>query len=251
METIGILAFIVSLFAFFRAESAQTKVYTLKKELEQALGKQKEEEGRVGASSPLVGSLVEKPMPQTQTQKSPALEEKENAFISWLKEDWLIKLGGVLVFMGLMFFLSVALAVMGPQGKVAVGYLLAFSFMGFGFWWTTKHLKVGMSLNLLGSVLAIFTTYVARLPDYDLFSPTTAGAFIFALSAYIAFCSYRFSLPSVAHIGLVVAGIVPVLADSGSHNWVGLFSYLMIVAQRSVSSFLFSPILHRRSVPRD
>ena len=229
METIGILAFIVSLFAFFRAESAQTKIYTLKKELEESLKKQNPSvlSSEVDASEK-EPQFSKKPMPHTAQEISH--EPTENAFIVWLKEDWLIKLGGILVFMGLMFFLSVALAVMGPQGKVAVGYLLAFSFMGFGFWWAAKNLKVGMSLNLLGGVLAIFTTYVARLPDYNLFSPTTAGAFIFALSAYIAFCAYKFLIPSMAHIGLVVAGLVPILANSGSHNWVGLFSYLMIVA---------------------
>ena len=48
--------------------------------------------------------------------KEPVIEAKESAFVTWLKEDWLLKLGGVLVLMGVLFFLSVAYRSVGPEG---------------------------------------------------------------------------------------------------------------------------------------
>jgi hypothetical protein len=61
-----------------------------------------------------------------------------------------------------------------------------------------------------------------------------ASALIFAISAFIAYSAYVFNIAAVAHVGLVAAGLVPVLAQSGTENWIGLFSYLAVIVVSTV-----------------
>lgn len=156
--------------------------------------------------------------------------ERDSAFTKWLKEDWLMKLGGLLVFSGVMIILSIVYDNIGPIGQISIGLLIGIIFSIFGFYWTTiRNVNAGMTINLIGCVIMITTIYFARTPEFNLFEPIIASIMILLITLYISFCALRFNLQQLAHIGLFVAGILPTLINSDSNNHVSLFIYLTII----------------------
>ncbi len=154
---------------------------------------------------------------------------KKDGFIEWLQRDWLIKLGGVLVITGLLFFLSVAFESMGPQGKVMTGYVIGIGLMIFGFYWAKKYVNGGTGINLIGAIVVIFTTFTARTPAYDILDPYMALALIFVTSAFVALVALVYQKSSVAHVGLVMASIAPLLIQPVQQNFSGDLLYLLVV----------------------
>ncbi|MCX8513833.1 MAG: DUF2339 domain-containing protein [Candidatus Pacebacteria bacterium] len=141
-----------------------------------------------------------------------------------------MKLGGVLVFIGVVIFLGIIFDTVGAIGKVSIGLLFGLSIIIIGLLIARKNLIPGMSINVLGSCIAIFTIYMARTTDFNLFEPITATVLILFIAVYLAFCAYKYKMQSIAHIGLVVANITPILAQSGSNNYLGLFIYLGVIS---------------------
>ncbi len=167
--------------------------------------------------------------PSHQSHSLPQVPVEDSAFIKWLKEDWLLKLGGVLVLMGVIFFLSLAFKVIGPQGKVAVGYLFGVSFMVFGFKYIKKQLIPGSAVHLIGAVIVIITTYVARLPEYNLFNSYIAMLLMFLTSACVALTAYAHNRSELAHVGLMISALVPMLVSTGAPTFFEILTYLLVV----------------------
>lgn len=156
-------------------------------------------------------------------------EYKEPAFITWLKEDWLLKLGGVLVIMGVLFFLSIAFESMGAAGKIAVGYLFGISFMVFGFMYAKKQIVTGSSIHLVGAVIIILSSYVAHQPNFNVFNAYFAMVMMFLTTVCIALTSYMYNRAPLAHVGLFIAGLVPVLTRVSDSTFFEILVYLAVV----------------------
>ncbi len=155
--------------------------------------------------------------------------EAEDEFISWLKRDWLLKLGGVLIILGILFFLSIAFVTMGPVGKITTGYMIGISLMSFGFWWAKKYVNGGTSIHVIGALIVILTTYTARTPSYDLFGAATALVLIFVTSVVVSLVSFVYSRKEVAHLALISAAAAPLLISSDSFSFGELLVYLLVV----------------------
>lgn len=156
-------------------------------------------------------------------------EDNESAFVAWLKEDWLLKLGGVLVIMGVLFFLSLAYTAVGPQGKIAIGYIFGISLMLFGFKYAKKQIIGGSAIHLIGAIVIIITTYLARQPGYNLFDPYFATLLMFLTTVCVALTAYAYGRPQLAHVGLFLAAIVPMLTNTENNSFSQLLLYLGIV----------------------
>ena len=154
---------------------------------------------------------------------------KESAFVAWLKEDWLLKLGGTLVLMGVLFFLSVAYTAVGPQGKISIGYVFGVSLMLFGFRYAKKQIIGGSTIHVIGAVVIMITTYLTRQPEYDLFDPYFAMLLMFLTTVAVALTSYIHERPQLAHVGLFLTGFVPVLTNTAGDNFTEILVYLLIV----------------------
>lgn len=171
------------------------------------------------------------PINQTQNQKLKESEKDtdESEFESWLKRDWLMKLGGLLVILGLLFLLSIAFTGMGPVGKVLTGYVIGVSLMLFGFFWAKKFVYGGTSINIIGAVIILFTTSAARTPSFDLFSPLTGLMLIFATALFMAFTSLVYQKQYIAHIALIAAFLAPILINFHSETFTSLLVYFLVI----------------------
>jgi hypothetical protein len=167
----------------------------------------------------------------TQEEKSveKVEDQKEDAFIAWLKEDWLLKLGGTLVLVGILFLLSVAFTHIGPQGKIMLGYFIGLCLMGFGFWFAKKYLIGGSAIHLVGAIVIIITTYTAQTPAYAMFDGFLAMLLMFLTSAVVSLTAYAYKRPQLAHVALVLASVVPILVIGDSRSFFDTLMYLCVV----------------------
>ena len=82
------------------------------------------------------------------------IPSKPNFIQSFFKENALAKIGGILLFLAVLFFLQLIYTIIGPIGKVMVGFLFGFTIFGIGLFLEKKgHHKE--SRILLGTAILI------------------------------------------------------------------------------------------------
>ncbi|TSC69428.1 MAG: Uncharacterized protein G01um101470_1052, partial [Parcubacteria group bacterium Gr01-1014_70] len=153
-----------------------------------------------------------------------------DTFVEWLKEDWLLKLGALLLLIGFGWLTTYAFLNnwIGPMGRIALGIIAGVLFLLLGWWRIQKYIHQGGIFLVLGSTTILLTIFAAR-EVYGFFTPLSALIVMFLSTAFVAFASVVYNNRSLALASLILAGIAPLLTDSPSHNYVGLFAYLFIV----------------------
>jgi hypothetical protein len=63
---------------------------------------------------------------------------KPNWIVTFFADRPLAKIGGILLFLGALFFLSLIWTAVGPVGKLVLGILFGFSLYGIGVWMDTR-----------------------------------------------------------------------------------------------------------------
>ncbi len=153
--------------------------------------------------------------------------DQSETFSTWLKEDWMLKLGGFFLIIGLGWFLSVTYILIGPMGRIAVGIIAGAVCIVLGYWRIKNYINQGGIFLVLGSTIILLTIFSAR-SLYDFFTPLSALAIMFLSVVLVAIASVKYSSRSLALLSLVLASIVPFLTNAET-NHVGLFTYLFVV----------------------
>lgn len=170
---------------------------------------------------------AKKPTPaylhQTQTPHSSHL-------FDWLKEDWMLKLGALLLLVGFGWLTTYAFLHnwIGPMGRIALGLGAGVVFSLFGWWRIQKYIHQGGIFLVLGSTTILLTMFAAR-EIYQMFTPLSALIIMFLSTASVAFASVKYKSRSLALTSLVLAGIAPLFINEPSSNYIALFSYLFVV----------------------
>lgn len=151
-------------------------------------------------------------------------------FIEWLKEDWLLKLGALLLLIGFGWLATYAFLNnwIGPMGRIALGLIAGVLILFFGWWRVKSYLHQGSIFLVLGSTVILLTIFAAR-EIYNFFTPASALVVMFLSTAFVALASVKYHTRWLALGSLVLAGVAPLLTNSSSANYIGLFSYLLIV----------------------
>jgi len=79
---------------------------------------------------------------------------KPNFFQKFFQENALAKIGGILLFLGVMFLLQLVYTNIGPIGKLFIGFVLGFIIFGIGVWIDKKG-YVKESRILIGTAILI------------------------------------------------------------------------------------------------
>lgn len=161
------------------------------------------------------------------TQTGPTLSDK---FIEWLKEDWLLKLGALLLLIGFGWLTTYAFLNnwIGPMGRIALGIVAGVLFILLGWWRIKKYIHQGGVFLVLGSTTILLTIFAAR-EIYGFFTPLSALIVMFLSTAFVALASVKYNNRILALASLILAGIAPLFTNAPSPDYVGLFSYLFIV----------------------
>jgi uncharacterized membrane protein len=151
-------------------------------------------------------------------------------FIEWLKEDWLLKLGAMLLLIGFGWLATYAFLNnwIGPVGRIVLGIVAGSLFLLLGWWRMKTYVTQGSVFLVLGSTTILLTIFAARTV-YDFFTPLSALAIMFLSTAFVAFASVTYRVRALALLSLALAGIAPLLTKAPTTDYVMLFAYLFVV----------------------
>lgn len=151
-------------------------------------------------------------------------------FVRWIREDWLLKLGALLLLVGFSWLTTYAFLNnwVGPMGRIAIGLIAGAGFITLGWVRIRKFLHQGGVFLVLGSTTVLVATYAAR-EIYDFFTPASALILMFLSTAFVALASVKYNSRVLALSSIILAGIAPLLTNSPTTDNVALFSYLLVV----------------------
>lgn len=184
--------------------------------------------GEYGGAPPIMSPVVAFVAPQ------PKKPDNLETFSVWLKEDWLMKLGGFLFIIGCGWFVSYAFANnwIGPVGRISLGIIAGVLVMILGFWRMLRFPSQGGVFMALGAGMAILSIFAGR-SVYQFFTPASAIVFDFVIAAFVSFASYRFNLRQLALTAQVLAFVAPLLT-AGQTDPIFLFSYLLVISSATL-----------------
>jgi uncharacterized membrane protein len=222
---------IVALVLFLMVLSLRTRVKRLE-DLSGALPRTTPMVAQGGQPTPVVAQATSAPagVPTIPAQSYYGGPSAGDRFIAWLKEDWLLKLGALLLLIGFGWLVSYAFLQnwIGPMGRIALGLCAGAGFLVGGWFHVRKYLQQGSVFLVLGSTVILLTVYAAR-EIYDFFTPLTALGIMFLSSAFVAFSSWVYQRQPLALASIALAGVAPLLTASMSPDYNGLFAYLLVV----------------------
>ena len=151
-------------------------------------------------------------------------------FIEWLKDDWLLKLGAMLILIGFGWFVSYAFLNnwIGPIGRITFGIIAGLAVLLLGWWRIKKFVRQGSIFLVLGAAIILLTIYAAR-EVYDMIHPVVALGVMFLSVVFVALASVKYKSQGLALSGLALAGIAPFLVSNPRPDFTGLFLYLLII----------------------
>ena len=155
---------------------------------------------------------------------------RSEKFIEWLKEDWLLKLGAMLLLIGFGWLTTYAFLNnwIGPMGRIALGIVAGALFILLGWWRIQKYITQGGIFLVLGSTTVLLTIFAARTV-YDFFTPLSALVVMFLSTAFVALASIKYNSRALSLLSLALAGIAPLLTKAPATDHIGLFAYLFVV----------------------
>jgi uncharacterized membrane protein len=166
---------------------------------------------------------------------APSSPPAEDVFVAWLKENWLLKLGALLILLAFGWLVTYAFMNnwIGPAGRITLGLAGGALILSLGFWRMREYVTQGAIFVILGATTILLTTYAARTL-YDFFTPFSALALMFATSFLVSLASGVYNRRPLGVAGIVMAGVAPLLTHSPSPDQVGLFLYLIVVTAAAV-----------------
>ncbi|MFT7184042.1 MAG: putative membrane protein [Oceanicoccus sp.] len=153
-----------------------------------------------------------------------------NKLIVWMKEDFLMKMGSLMILLALTWFVRYSFLNdwIGPVGRVALGMLAGTGILAGGYLAMEKRRVPGQVLIVLGTTALLLTTFAAR-EYYDFFTPGSAlgiMSLVVVLTTVIAIKERALSLAVTSFLGGIVA---PLMTASPSQDYLVLSGYLFLL----------------------
>lgn len=165
-----------------------------------------------------------KPVPATNS--GPVVNKKNEESSGRL----LGKIGIVAVLLGVAFFLKYAFDSqwIGEAGRVMIGVLFGLGFMGTGQYLRKNYVKYS-DLLIGGGSAILYLSVFSAYSFYHLIDGTTAGVFMFLVTALTFAISIVNATITLSLVGIIGAFATPFLVGSGNDDMVVLFTYMIII----------------------
>ncbi len=156
--------------------------------------------------------------------------------IAWAQEDWLMKLGALLLVLGFAWLGTYAFLNnwIGPAGRITIGMVGGAGFLALGWWRTARSVPQGAVLFGLGSSVILVTVLAART-KYGFFTPVSALGIMFVSAAFVSTASAVFRIRSLAIVGLVSGTLAPFMIGAPRQEPLLIFAYLFTIVLASLS----------------
>jgi len=202
--------------------------------LEKKISSEKFDDNKIPIQVPNVNtsSVVVEPLANLNTsiiQEKTYLIPAENKFISWLKDDWILKLGGLLLIIGFGWLTTYAFMNnwIGPVGRITFGILVGVIILCLGSWRIKTYINQGGIFLVLGSTIILLTVFAGH-EMYQLFTPITALLIMFLGIVFVSIMSIKYNTFAVALSSLFLSAFVPLLTGIYVNDF-SLLSYLLVI----------------------
>lgn len=240
------------------AEGKETKIEkTREKPKEIRIDKEKEIKESVKTHADKVKEIieekpkkaVEEPLastPENQPVKVLAVRQKTNRrtlqdrFESFKKrnpdletfigENLISKIGILILVLGISFFVKYAIDQewINEVGRVGIGFLSGAILLGFAHR-LQKNYKAFSSILVSGAIVVFYFVVTYAFKEYQLYSQTVAFVLMIIVTIFSTVISILYNRKELAVLSLIGGFAAPVLASTGSGNYIVLFTYLLIV----------------------
>jgi len=208
-----------------------SNIFSRLRRIEENLGINKSESESAQSSNEVDSSdqMTETvPKPLWPSHDTEAQTEGSDIF-AWIREDWLMKVGALLILIAFGWFVSYAFAQgwIGPVGRISLGLTVGAGVMAFGMYYTSKSKNKGVVTTVLGSTI-ILATLMAGQYIYNFFEPFTTLIVMLVVSMIVAVFSVIEKTKALAFSSLILGLLTPVLV-SADLAAVAVLSYIAAV----------------------
>lgn len=148
-----------------------------------------------------------------------------------IASTWLLRLGVLILVMGIGFFLKYSIDhdFVGPLGRVGMSILAGVGMVAFGTQLLGKKYQP-FGLGMIGAGIAtLYFAAFAAFHFYHLITMVPAFAFMLFITVCAGVLAVRFNSMLVAILGILGGYGTPVMLSTGVVNFVGLFSYELLL----------------------
>jgi uncharacterized membrane protein len=145
---------------------------------------------------------------------------------------WLIRIGVLILVIGIGFFLkySIAKGFIGPVGRVLLTTVTGAALITGGLrLFKGRYGLLGQGLAGAGFATLYFSFFTAHQPDYAIIGTMPAFALMVLVTAVAGVVAVRFNSLLVAILGLLGGYGTPLMISTGNASVVGLFSYVLML----------------------
>lgn len=188
-------------------------------------------QGTEVVSLPISGSSSETiALDRYVTEKRTSSPREQDAVLHFLGDDWLVKVGVLLLVLSLGWFVTYAFTHdwIGPIGRVTLGMLFGLVLVVAGTWRFSKSSIQGISL-LSGGSASIYISIFAGMTMYHFYTPVMGLFFMGLMTAYMAILSGIKRSRSLS-VATLMLGLIAPLFVFGSVEIMVLFVYLFILS---------------------
>jgi uncharacterized membrane protein len=208
-----------------------SNIFSRLRRIEENLGINKSESESAQSSNEVESSdqmteTVPKPLGPSHDTEA---QTEGSDIIAWIREDWLMKVGALLILIAFGWFVSYAFAQgwIGPVGRISLGLTVGAGVMAFGMYYTSKSKNKGVVTTVLGSTI-ILATLMAGQYIYNFFEPFTTLIVMLIVSMIVAVFSVIEKTKALAFSSLILGLLTPVLV-SADLAAVAVLSYIAAV----------------------
>jgi len=145
---------------------------------------------------------------------------------------WLIRLGVLILVIGIGFFLkySIAKGFIGPVSRVLLATATGGALIAWGLrLFKGRYALLGQGLAGAGFATLYFSFFTAHQPDYAIIGTIPAFALMVLVTAVAGVVAVRFNSLLVAILGLLGGYGTPLMIPTGNASVVALFSYVLLL----------------------
>ncbi|MFK7779655.1 MAG: DUF2339 domain-containing protein [Candidatus Gracilibacteria bacterium] len=181
-----------------------------------------------------ISEKVKKPIRTKVVKKKPS--KFALAVKAFFSENILAKLGGIFVFLGVLFLLSLVYSAIGPIGKLIIGFAIGFSIYFAGILLEKKGydnegkilLGVGILINFL--VILSGRHLIGGNVDNNILTTGTTFLFLIFNTVFAVVTALVYKSRTLLLFSFIFAFINPLLVGGSSDNPYTLVGYSLIVA---------------------
>ncbi len=177
---------------------------------------------------------VSAPAQPAYVMPPPSGPDPLDKFFKWFSENWLLKVGVLMILVGFGWFISYAFVHnwIGPHARVALGLIVGSIIAVWGTLRMQSNSVQGTMLLVLGSALVVITSYASQVV-YGFFTPAVALSIPFIVAVYLGFVAVMFDMRRLAIYSVLIGFIAPILTDSRVDIDL-LYVYLLVITVGSV-----------------